>query len=131
MTVAQALLKWLEDNGFGTRGTDLFIGSIPKEKNRINGWWIVGGGGTPNIRAETGEKGKQYIFSVFYRNTDSSDVDEKLQLLEETANNKECHELEGYETLDMEATGFQSDQDLDAEDRTVGVVEITVTIYQS
>lgn len=131
MTVQRALAQWMEDNGFGVFNTDLFIGSIPFEKKVNAGWWIVGGGGSPQIRAQTGEKTKAYIFSVFYRNTDAEDVDEKLQALEELANSKACHSLNGYETVDLEASGFQSDSDLDIEDRTIGSVEITATIYQS
>ena len=131
MTIKRSFAQWMEDNGFGTFGTDLFIGTVPFEKKKKAAWWILGGGGSPSIRAQTGEKMKQYILTVFYRNTDSEDVDEKLQLLEETANNKECHQIPEYETVDMEATGFQSDQDLDGEDRTIGSVEVTVTVYQS
>lgn len=131
MTIKRAFAQWLQDNGFGTFNTDLFIGGIPLEIDLTAGWWIVGGGGTPIIRAQTGEKSKAYILTVFYRNTDSEDVDEKLQLLEETVNSPECHSLTGYETIDMEATGFQSDDDLDGEDRTIGSVEVTITVYQS
>lgn len=131
MTVARSLAQWMEDNGFGVFNTDLFIGTLPKEKNIIAGWWIVGGGGAPVIRADTGEKAKAYVFAVFYRNIDSEDVDTRLQALEEAANSKDCHSIEDYDTIDMEATGFQSDQDLDGEDRTIGTVEITITVYQS
>jgi hypothetical protein len=47
------------------------------------------------------------------------------------ANSKTCHALAGYDTIDLEATGLQSDSDIDGEDRTFGSVEITVTVYQS
>jgi len=131
MTIKRAFAQWMEDNGFGTFGDNLFIGTVPFEKKKDAAWWILGGGGAPTVRAQTGEKMKQYIITVFYRNTDAEDVDQKLQNFEETVNNKECHSLTGYETIDMEGTGFQSDQDLDGEDRTVGSVEVTVTVYQS
>lgn len=130
MTVAKSLAQWLESNGLGTVGTDIFIGSVP-DQAPVPCYWILGGGGSPSIRNKTGEKVKNYIFSVFYRNTDSDDVDEKLQALEEKANSKACHDLDGYETVDLEASGFQTDQDLDAEDRTLGSVEISVSVYQS
>lgn len=131
MTIKQALAQWLEDNGFGVRGQTLFQDTLPKEKNLVSGWWIIGGGGAPEIRNKTGEKGKPYIFAVFYRDTDSQTVDETLQSLEETVNSKDCKELQGYETYSMEATGFQSDSTIDPEGRTLGSVEITVSVYQS
>lgn len=130
MTVQRALAKWLQENGFGIFGTDLFIGSVPDNAPTAS-WWIIGGGGSPTLRADTGEKMKAYIFSVFYRNTDSEDVDTKLQALEIKANDKSCKSLDDYETVDLEASGFQSDADIDLEDRTIGSVEITVLIYQS
>lgn len=130
MTVAKALAQWMETNGFGVVGTNLYIGAVPQKAPKAS-WWILGAGGTPVIRPETGEKGKAYIFNVFYRNTDSEDVDERLQALEEKANSKMCPELPPYDCLSVEATGFQSDNDLDAEDRTVGTVQLTITIYQS
>lgn len=130
MTVAQALAQWMQDNGIGVRGTDIFIGSAPLDAPTAC-YWIIGGGGTPVIRAQTGGKGKAYIFNVFYRNTDASDVDSKLQALEELANRGVCYSLSGYDTLDIEASSFQSDNDLDLEDRAVGTVQITVTVYQA
>lgn len=130
MTVQRALAKWMQDNGFGTFGTDLFIGSVPDKAPKA-AWWLIGGGGSPSLRPHTGEKMKQYLFSVFYRNTDAEDVDIKLQALEELANNKACKTLDGYNTIDLEASGFQTDQDIDLEDRALGSVEITVTVYQS
>lgn len=130
MTVLKAFTEWMENNGFGVRGTNLYVGAVPKKAPKAS-WWVVGGGGSPTLRSDTGEKMKAYVFSVFYRNIDAEDVDEKLQALEEKLNNKDCKELNGYETIDVEATGFASDNDLDGEDRVIGTVEATVTVYQS
>lgn len=131
MTVARAFAQWMEDNGFGVYDQDLFIGAVPLERKLSAAWWILGAGGTPTMRPITGEKGKAYIFSVNYRNKNAKELDEKLQALEESANSKNCHSLTGYDTIELEATGFQSDDDIDAEDRAIGTVEITVTLYQS
>lgn len=130
-TINKDFAQWMEDNSFGTRGTDIFIGAVPKEIAGKRAFWIVSGGGTPVIRANTGEKGKAYLITVFLRDIDSESVDETLQLLEETINSKNCKSLNNYETIEMEASGFASDQDLDQEDRTIGSVEVTLTVYQS
>lgn len=131
MTVAQALAQFLQDNGFGTVGTNLFINSVPLEAPKAS-WWIVGGGGNSTIRAQTGEKVKAYIYTIFYRNTDASDVDSQLQNLEEFFNSKACKSLgDDYQTIDMESTGFQVTADLDLEDRSLGSIEVTITVYQS
>lgn len=131
MTIKRALAQWMNDNGYGVFNTDLFLDAIPVEREIVAGWWIVGGGGAPIVKNKSGEKTKAYIYSIFYRNTDSEDVDTKLQALEEAFNSKSCKELQGYETIDVEATGLQSDGDLDGQDRTIGSIEVTITTYQS
>lgn len=131
MTIKKAFVNYMANTlSLGIVGTDIFIGSIPKNAQK-KGWWVVGGGGSPTTRASTGEKIKSYLLSVYYRNTDSEDVDEVLQAFEHEINSKQCTQLEGFDTIEMEATGFQSDQDIDADDRTVGLVQVTISVYQS
>lgn len=129
MTIKRSLIKWMQDNGFGVYNTNLFIGGVPLQAP-VASWWVLGGGGAPTIKNQTGEKVKAYIFNVLYRNIDAEDVDQQLQAIEEKANSNACFDLEDYETVEMEATGFQTDGDLDGEDRSVGSVEIVVTVYQ-
>ena len=131
MTIVRAFAQWMEDNGFGTFDTDLFIGTVPVERDVTSAWWIVSGGGSPTLRNQTGEKMKAYTLAVFYRSRDAELVDTLLQQLEDALNNKECKTLAGYDTIDIEATGFQTDRDIDGEDRVIGSIEITVTVYQS
>lgn len=130
MTITQSFANWLQLHGFGVQGADLYIGSVPHGAPKA-AWWLINAGGTPVIRAQTGEKAKQYLFTVLYRHTDAQMVDEQLQNLEETANSKACHELTDYDVLDMEASGLATDNDIDGEDRSLGSVEIAVTVYQS
>lgn len=129
MTILESFAQLMADNGFGVLGTDLFLGSAPNEPTSL--WWIVALGGTPTVRADTGEKIKEYILTVFYRNNDAQDVNQRLQELEEFLNNKDCKDLSGYDTLDIEASGFFTDNDLDLEDRALGSIEVTAKVYQS
>lgn len=116
--------------GYGAFGTDIFIGAAPLEaKDAI--FWIVAAGGSPIGKNHTGEKVKNYILSVFYRNTDAADVYEKVQAFEELINSGNCTQLNGYDTIEMSATSFATDQDLDNEDRTIGLIQVTLTIYQN
>jgi len=132
MTLSGALAKYIQDLGiYGIFGTDIFIGAVPSEKAEAKAMWIVGAGGAPVIRNQTGEKTKSYIRTIFYRNTDAEDVDTVLQGLETHFNSKLCDQLEGYDTIDMEASGLATDGDIDAEDRTIGSIELTITVYQS
>lgn len=72
---------------------------------------------------------KQYLISVYMRSLDASLVYDQLQALEESLNSDGCTSLNGYDTIDIEATTFPTDQDLDNEDRTVGLLQATITTY--
>lgn len=130
MTIAQSFADFLDDNSFGVKGINLFINTVPLEAPKAC-WWFTMDGGRPSINAQTGERVKEYIISVFYRSTDSEDVDQKLHDFEWFINSKDCKELADFETTNMEALVFPSDRDLDDEDRTIGIVQVTVTVHQS
>ena len=66
---------------------------------------------------------------MYYRSKDQELVYDTLQELEEAINSDKCATLVDYETVEMEATSFPTDQDLDVEDRTVGLLQITITTY--
>lgn len=130
MNISESFAEYMEDNGFGTTGQSLFIADAPKDGSDSM-WWIVAGGGAASIKAHTGEKVKQYIVSVFYRDLDPKIVYDQLQAFEELINTGNCDQLTGFDTIEMEATQFATDQDIESEDRTVGLVQVTITVYQS
>lgn len=120
----------MQANNFGNAGQNLFIGNVPLKAPK-SCWWVVVTGGASTLKAHTGERLKQYTLNVFYRNTSSEDVDEKMQAFEEFINSKPCKSLAHYEVIEIDATLFQSDRDIDDEDRTVGVVEVSIIVHQS
>jgi hypothetical protein len=129
MNISRAFANYIASEGFGTFGTDLFIGGAPlKAPDPL--WWIVSSGGAPESKNSTGEMLKEYTLGVYYRNQDTEQVYEKLQALEELINSVGCVQLESYDTVSMEAVGFPADQDLDDEDRTVGLLQVGILIHQ-
>ncbi len=128
MNLTRDFAEYLQDNLFAVFGTDLFIGGVP-DNAPSSSWWIVSAGGTPVIKNETNEKIKSYIINVFYRDTNGETVYDLLQLLEEQINSDPCPELSNYEVVEFEATLFGTDQDLDVQDRTVGLLQATLTIH--
>lgn len=127
MTLKRSFVTYMESLGLGTFGEDIFLNGAPITIDQC--WWIISTGGAPVLTNQTGERIKNYIISVYYRNTDAVDVDQQLQEFEETINVGNCTQLDGFNTIDMTATAFPVDQDLDVEDRTVGVVQVTVQTY--
>jgi len=130
MNITRAFVKFLQDRGFGTFNTNIFIGGAP-----IDGpnscYWVISGGGSSKSKNKTGEKQKNYLVNVFMRDMDGENVYNKLQELEELLNSASCFELEGYEVIEVEATTFPTDQDLDMQERTVGLLQATLTIYNA
>lgn len=130
MNIAKSFIEYMEIESLGTFGTDLYIGAAPLDApDRI--WWVVSAGGTPIGKNHTGEKVKNYILSIYYRNNDAEDVYNTIESFEALLNAGNCTQLNGYDTIEIEATSFAADQDLDNEDRTIGLIQATITVYQN
>lgn len=130
MNITRSFVKWLEESGYGTFGTTIFIGGVPQDAPD-SCIWVLSSGGNVISKHTTGDKQKNYLFSVYMRDIDQQNLYDTLQNIEELANSPECIDLEDYITLEVETTLFPTDQDLDNEDRTVGLLQITVTVYKS
>jgi hypothetical protein len=139
MTLADAFVEYLESITGSTLGQDLFVGQAPSSNSSLpNGdpvpdalWWVVTSGGAPDTKLISGEKVKSYLIEVNYRNRDGQTVAQEMHDLEEALNCSDCVELTGFETFEIDATTFPVDQDLDDEDRRVGLLQATIRIYKS
>ena len=128
MNIVEAFVDYLEEKEFGTLGTDIFISSVPQEAPD-KCFWLISAGGSPQDENATGEMIKSYIVSLYYRNTDAKDVYDILHNLEVLINSNDCTQLTDFDTIDLRATAFPIDQDIDNEDRTVGLLQITIDTY--
>lgn len=130
MNISKSFVGYMVSLGMGTFGTNIFINSVPLEAPDAV-WWVLKSGGSPVTKNSTGERIKDYNLSVFYRNTDAEGLYELMQEFEEEINSKGCIQLSGYDTIEMEATVFPTDQDLDNEDRVVGLINVRISVYQN
>lgn len=130
MNIVESFKEWMEDNGFGAFGTDLYTGGVPLEAPD-DAYWITASGGSNIGKNVTGEKQKNYILNIYYRSSNQENIYDKLQAIEEALNTKECIELEAYTVIEVETTAFPVDQDIDNEDRSVGLIQATITAYQT
>lgn len=131
MNIATSFANYLESLGIATLGQDLWIGEAPSS-NEVpdNIWWILVNGGNPIRKNSTGESTKGYQIQVFARNRNPRIIADAMQSLEENLNCDDCAQLDGFDTVDIEATVFPIDTDLDDEDRKVGLLQATLTIYK-
>lgn len=128
-TVSEAFAQLLQTKGIATFGQDLFIAQVP-DSAPDKTYWLVTSGGSPLERLATGEQVKQYFISVYYRSTKAADVEKNLFRLEELLNCLRCVELQNFELHDITASAFPSDEDLDGENRRVGMLQTQIKIYK-
>jgi len=129
MNIAQSFVSFMEDNGLGTFATDIFIAGVPEEAP-TKCWWVIMSGGSVESANQTGEKIKNYILDIYYRNTDTEDVYETMQEFEELLNSGICTQIQNFDTIDVRATLFPTDKDIDGQDRTIGLIQATVKTYK-
>lgn len=129
MNITEAFIPYLETVTGSIFGQGLHIGGIPISAPEA-GWWVVSSGGSPESDNQTGEKIKNYTLDIFYRSSDEKEVYDNLQSLEETINSDGCTQLNGYNVIDMTATLFNVDQDIDNEDRKVGLIQVNLRTYK-
>ena len=79
---------------------------------------------------KTGEAIKAYNFLIYFRSNEAKTVDETLSALEEMLNCSSCVELDGFELVSINATQFPADQDLDSENRMVGMIQVQLSVYK-
>lgn len=130
MNIAESLAKFIENNGFATLGQDLFIGGAPSSNQVIDCWWIVNDGGSPLSKNSSGEMMKTYSLSIFRRDQDYKTILDSMFQLEEQLNCDRCSQLESFDTVDIEASVFPVDNDLDNEGRKIGLLQATITTYK-
>lgn len=131
MNISKSFADFLETLLGATLGQDLFIGNAPSS-NKVQDsiWWMVATGGSRITDAVTGESVKEYSIEVYRRARDYKTVYNDLQSLEVTLNCTECVELEGFDTIDIRASVLSIDNDLDDEDRKVGLLQSTIDVYE-
>ena len=129
MTLAQAFVKLLE--GYGIPGQNIFLYRVPNsKKTETEVMWLIPSGGMTTSVSQTGERIKAYQILIYFRSNSAQRVDEVLSHLEEVFNCAGCVQLEGFELVNVEATQFPVDQDLDSENRMVGFIQVQVQVYK-
>lgn len=132
MTILQAFANFLVDKGFGQLGQNIYLYHVPNSKKAENNlFYLIPSGGYPAQINKTGEMIKAYQIMIYYRNNSARKVDEVLNELEKTLNCASCVHLDGFELVEIRANQFVSDQDLDQENRIVGMITCQVQVYST
>ena len=131
MNIAKAFADHLVSIGVATLGQNLFIGEAPSSKQSPDSiFWIISSGGSKILQLETGENMKMYQIALYYRSRNYGDVYDTLFDLENTLNCSHCMQLGNFDTIDIGASVLSVDNDIDTEDRKVGVLQVEIKIYK-
>lgn len=128
-TVGEAFVKFLQDKGIGTFGTDLFLGELPLDAPD-NAWLVVVGGGNPELVTLDGSMLKLYTFNIYHRSLAGKEIERENFSLEEDLNCASCINLDGFETIYSRATQFAQDIDLENENRRIGLLQAQVRLFK-
>lgn len=128
-TVSESFIAWLESKNIAVFGTNLYLNQVPDEAlDRC--FWVLTSGGTPIQKLQSGEKVKQYFCSVYMRSMSGKEIERELFKLEQLVNKSGCLQLQGFETIEVEANQFPSDADFDNEERRIGMLQANIKIYK-
>lgn len=128
-TVGEAFVKFLETQGIGTFGQDLYLGYVPLEAPD-ECWFIIVQGGAPEMVTVDGSMLKLYTFNIYRRSLAGKEIERQLYSLEQVLNCNSCVNLEGFETIYTRATQFAQDIDLDNENRRIGLLQAQVRLFK-
>ena len=131
MNVVEAFKDYLVSRSIGTFAEDLFISRVPSGVSVPDDvWWLrLEGGSSGTYNVNQGNQ-RPVTISVYRRSVSAAKVYDDLEALNDLVSCSGCLELEGYNVIGVSTIGPFADQDLDGEERTVGMLQVTVTIYK-
>ena len=130
VTVSEAFVEWLEIEGYGAFGVNIFINRLGLKTPQAS-FTVITNGGQLVRRLVTGEAVKQYLIQVQYRDVSNKNVDRTLFNLEERLNAKDCFKLTGFEVDQVSTAQFASNQDIDLEELQTGLLTVNVQLYRA
>lgn len=131
-TVAESFVQLIEAWGLGTSGQDLFLHRVPNSKQVASDiTWITCAGGTPSGYNLTGERLFTYIFNVNVRSTNAKTVEKKLWAFSDKLSCLGCYSLMDHEVISVRVSNFNIRQDLDAEERMYGYIQVQLVVHQT
>lgn len=132
MTILEHVARFLERKGFGTIGQNIFLVRVPSSLTTTEEvFWLTGSGGSQVHMNTTGERQLAYSVTVNFRSRSARQVDSKLSALTDIFNCSNCVSLPGLEIISMRTTNFNMRQDLDAEERMYGYIQIQIVVQKT
>lgn len=131
MNLVESFAKWLSQEAELTLGQELFKSRAPSGINAQDGiYWLVGSGGDPETKNINSGYLQTQRIDLFSRDQDPQIVYDNLESLQNLILSAGCMELCDFEVISVSIAGPFVDQDLDNEERQVGLIQISITTYK-
>lgn len=109
-------------------GDDIFFMRVPTTGNKPV-FWLIQNGGYVDRQLKTRQKVKTYSYMLRYRDAKAKDVDEMIFKTETILNRLSCIKFKNFYVYSVQVNSLGTDEDVDVQDRYVGSLSLTVSIY--
>lgn len=132
MTISDAFVEYMESKGVGVFGQNIYKNEAPSSNKAPDGiWWLVNNGGRPLARNLSGERVEEFSLLLYRRDRNYELVEKELFNFGELLSCESCVQLQGFKITEITVVSFPTDQDLDSEDRKVGLLQINIRTYKT
>lgn len=129
-TVNTDVVTYLQLIGCGNFGTDLFFGRVPQsQKVPTELWWVIPLNSTILQHNASGEDVIRYTYDLNYRSLNLQKVNEQLFKASQEIVGSHCYELDNFHTINVELVSVNQNTMQDSENRIIGSITFTVTVY--
>ena len=109
-------------------GDDIFFMRVPVTGKKAI-FWLIQNGGYVERQLKTRQKVKTYSYMLRYRDIKAKDVDEMIFKTETILNRLSCIKFKNFYVYSVQVNSLGTDEDVDVQDRYVGSLSLTVSIY--
>ena len=109
-------------------GDDIFFMRVPTTGKKPV-FWLIQNGGYVDRQLKTRQKVKSYSYMLRYRDTKAKNVDETIFKVETILNRLSCIKFKNFQVYNVQVGSLGTDEDVDVQDRYVGSLSLTISIY--
>ncbi len=128
MNIVRSFAQYLEDQAVATIGQDLFISRARTEPDAL--FWLIPVGGVSETKNINTGYLTTHEIALYYRDNEPGTVYDQLKTIQDLVMDEDCIDLQDYIVVGIKTAGPFTDQDLDNENRTVGLLQISITTYK-
>ena len=131
-TLAAEMFDWCTAQFGWKQGVNAFLNILP-DTNQVSGeaWWLIDTDSYVSQQMISKSKLKRYTLTLNYRHTKARVVDATILKIEQILNHTTCFQLPSYKVIQMQASNWNADQDVENENFYRGSLTITLDVLDT